>query len=166
MSLQHSHESTDFQKKTFPIVVVCDGLESPANVGALFRLCDALGIQEIIFCNASFNINSNRLKRTSRNTHTEVPYSFETDILSALKTLQKKEYQLIALEITKSSTPIHSLSVENKKRALIIGNEQNGVSEAVLDLINTHIHIEMYGNNSSMNVIQAAAIALHSLTKL
>lgn len=166
MTLQHSHESTDFVKKTFPIVVVCDGLESPANVGALFRLCDALGIQEIIFCNASFNIHSNRLKRTSRNTHTEVRYSFGADILSELENLQKKEYQLIALEITKSSIPIDALSEKNKKIALIIGNEQNGVSEAALKFTKIHTHIEMYGANSSMNVIQATAIALHSLTKL
>lgn len=166
MTLQHSHKSTDFVKKMIPIVVVCDGLESPANIGALFRLCDAMGVQEIIFCNSSFDIHSNRLKRTSRNTHTIVQYSLGADILSELKSLQKQKYQLIALEITKNSIPIQSLSVESNKIALIIGNEKNGVSEAVLQLTKTHTHIEMYGANSSMNVIQATAIALHSLTKL
>ena len=48
---------------------------------------------------------------------------------------------------------------------LIIGNENHGVSDDLLRQSDIVLHIEMYGNNSSMNVTHAAAIALYELTK-
>jgi tRNA G18 (ribose-2'-O)-methylase SpoU len=49
--------------------------------------------------------------------------------------------------------------------ALIIGNENFGLSKTVLDQCHDVLHIEMYGQNSSMNVVQATSIALYELCK-
>ncbi len=45
--------------------------------------------------------------------------------------------------------------------ALIVGNESLGVSQTALDKCSTSVHIDMYGNNSSMNVSSALAIVLY-----
>ena len=49
--------------------------------------------------------------------------------------------------------------------ALIVGDENFGVSEAALEGSDTIIHIEMFGKNSSMNMVQATNIALYQTTK-
>ncbi|HCY81920.1 MAG TPA: RNA methyltransferase, partial [Xanthomarina gelatinilytica] len=43
--------------------------------------------------------------------------------------------------------------------------ENFGISETVLTLSDAIIHINMFGQNSSMNVVQATSIALYEITK-
>jgi len=164
MTSQHSHSTTPFVPKQFPIVVVCDTIESPANIGALFRTCDAFGVQEIIFCGSKIDFSSSRLKRTARTTNEKIEFSCKTDIYEELTRLKKVGYELIALEISEKSIPISKLNCNASKIALVLGNEKNGISEDILKSVSQIVHIEMYGKNSSMNVVQAAGIALYSLT--
>ena len=164
MPSQHTHTTTNFSVKKFPIVLICDGVQSPSNIGSLFRICDALGISEIIFCDAIINIKSSRLQKTARSTQRKIIYSESESIKTSLEHLKNKGYKIVALEITDSSIAIENFSLPlNQKVALVIGNEQKGISKEVLQNDPTTVHIEMYGENSSMNVVQAATIALHSI---
>jgi len=165
MSEQHSHQTTPFVEVTKDIIIICDGLQSPANIGALFRLGDAFGIKEIVFCNASIDFDSNRLKRTARNTVARVSHRVSEDIMLEINQLLKHGYQPVALEITDTSMPLQAFTAETAKGLfLVIGNEKHGISAEILELIPA-VHIEMFGRNSSMNVIQATAIALYALTR-
>jgi len=164
MSNQLNHTNTRFTKNNFPIVLICDGVQSPANIGSLFRISDALGIEKIIFCNASINLSSTRLLRTSRNTHKKVVHISSDNCLEEINALKQKGYRLLALEITDNSIPIEDISIDkNEKIAIIIGNEQHGISEEILNQIPISTHINMYGENSSMNVVQATSIALYNM---
>lgn len=166
MSIQLTHKNSSFLNKTFPIVLVCDGVKSPSNIGSLFRICDALGVSEIIFCNTELNINSSRLQKTARNTQKRVSYLKSEDIIATITNLEKEDYLITALEITDTSTSLENFSgSNNQKIALVIGNEQQGISERVLQKITQIIHIDMFGENSSMNVVQATSIALYSIIK-
>lgn len=163
--LQHNHDSTPFSEKTHQIVVICDGMQSPANIGAIFRLCDAFGVSELI-SNTPINRYSNRLRRTARNTENTIKYSISEDLIKSLHTFEKDGFITVALEISEKSVPISKLALLKKNKiALVIGNERMGVSEGLLNEVKETVHIEMYGKNSSMNVAQATAIALYELTK-
>ncbi|MFC7357130.1 TrmH family RNA methyltransferase [Jejudonia soesokkakensis] len=165
MATQHSHHSTPFSKQRKDLILLCDGIQSPANIGALFRLSDALGVAKIIFCNTTIDFTSNRLLRTARNTVSKVPHLVsEKTTLSELEALKTVGYTTIALELTDQSTPLKEFSAKTKKIALVIGNERHGVSKDVLLNVDQSIYIEMFGENSSMNVAQATAIALYALT--
>ena len=83
-----------------------------------------------------------------------------------IQELKAENYTLIALEITEKSIPISELKLEkNSKIAIVIGDENHGVSASILEQCDTVVHIEMYGQNSSMNVVQATSIALYEFTK-
>ena len=47
--MQLTHENTDFEKKNFPITLVCDHIYFQQNIGSLFRIAEAFGIEKIIF---------------------------------------------------------------------------------------------------------------------
>lgn len=80
--------------------------------------------------------------------------------------LKEEGYEIMALEITENSTSIDMFNFSKLKNvALIVGEENVGVSKNILQLCNQQIHINMFGNNSSMNVAQATAIALYEITK-
>ena len=162
--MQLNHYNTNFKKQTFPITIVCDNVNNAPNIGSLFRIADAFGVQELIFCGDDIPLGK-RMKRTSRSTEKFVNYRLASDIESVIQDLKNKDYQLIALELTEHSLPITNLSIDkNSAIALVIGNENFGVSENVLKTVDQSIHIPMYGENSSMNVVQATAIALYEIT--
>ena len=162
--MQLNHYNTSFTKKTFPITVICDNVTNAPNLGSLFRICDAFGVEELILCG---DVSLGRkIRKTSRATEKTVSHQICKSTLDAVNRLKNKGYQIISLEITSTSKPLHSTTFSKEKPiALIIGDENFGVSENILNLSNTIIHIDMFGQNSSMNVTQAATITLYEMIK-
>lgn len=161
---QLDHYSTKFTKRTFPITVVCENITNAANLGSLFRTSDAFGIEKLILCGQSISLGR-KMTKTSRATEKIVNYEICDLALKAIKDLISKGYNIISLEITDKSKSINECKFSNERPiALILGDENLGISEEILDLSDSIIHIEMYGNNSSMNVVQAANIALYEIT--
>jgi len=162
--MQLTHANTHFEKRSFPITLVCDHIYFQQNLGSLFRIGEAFGIEKIIFIGKDIPLNPRKINKTSRSTHLQIPHSIIEETTEAIALLQE-EYHIIALEITSTSNPIQQLSVpKNKKVALLIGNEIEGVSASLLAIANQITHITMYGNNSSMNVVQATSIALYEIS--
>ena len=163
--MQLNHYNTNFQQRTFPITVVCDNVTNAPNLGSLFRICDAFGIQELILCGKHIPLGR-KMTKTSRATENVVKYSTHENTIEVITALKQEGNQLIALEITESSQPIYNFNASsNQNIVLIVGDENFGISDDVLKLCDSIIHIPMYGQNSSMNVVQATNIALYEITK-
>lgn len=163
--MQLNHYNSTFKKQKFPITLICDNVTNAPNIGSLFRISDALGVEELIFCGENLQL-SKRMKKTSRSTEKYVSHKVESDILQVVTSLKAKRYFIIALEITDSSTSLDDFTLNtNQPIALIIGNENIGVSEDILKLADEIVHIKMFGENTSMNVVQATSITLYELTK-
>tara|TARA_R100001369_G_scaffold20091_2_gene36868 strand:- start:56084 stop:56608 length:525 start_codon:yes stop_codon:yes gene_type:complete len=166
LSIQLDHSTHSELNEKFPIVILADNITGEANIGSLFRLADAFNIEKIIFTGTPINIKSNRLKRTARNTFETVSYSFEEEIITVIEKYRESGYTPFALEITSDSCALEDYKLTKKtKILLIIGNERHGISKLVLETVPTKLHISMFGNNSSMNVSQAAGIALYEFSK-
>ncbi|SEK28556.1 SpoU rRNA Methylase family protein [Aquimarina amphilecti] len=166
MPTQLTHETTVFIKKQFPITLICDQVNSPANIGSIFRIADSFGVEQIYFCGQDITVISKRMERTARSTHKTIPYQHQENILPLIDKLKIDGYKIIGLEITENSVPVsEKLFSPSDKIALVIGEEKLGISENVLSKVMKNIHINMYGTNSSMNVATATGIALYEITK-
>jgi len=163
--LQLTHYTTNFKKRTFPITLVCENVTNAPNIGSLFRIADAFGIEKIVFCASEIPMGR-KMTKTSRATEKSVPFEISENPLLVINKLKNKGYKILSLEIADNSTSIHSCQFSKEQPiALVIGDENFGVSENILKLSNSIIHIDMYGQNSSMNVVQATNIALYEITK-
>ncbi|MGL5112386.1 MAG: TrmH family RNA methyltransferase [Flavobacterium sp.] len=164
--MQLDHESVPFQPQSFPIVLVCDGLMFQSNIGSIFRISEAFGVEKIFFFGPEIQMNPRKINKTSRNTHLHVPYQLCDSKDVVLDFLISNNFEIIALEISSQSVPLENVSLpENKKIALLVGNEIEGISECFLKSSHQIAHITMFGKNSSMNVVQATGIALYEITK-
>lgn len=163
--MQLTHDTTTFKKQKFPIIVLCENVSNAPNIGSLFRICDTFGIQEIVFNGDESSILSRKMKKTSRATEKYVTYKVISDLETYLLEI-KQEHQLIALEITNNSSSIQKHRFDfSKPIVLLLGDENFGISEKTLNFCDEVIHIDMFGENSSMNVVQAANIAIYEITK-
>ncbi|GAA4302152.1 TrmH family RNA methyltransferase [Aestuariibaculum suncheonense] len=162
--MQLTHYTSNFSKRKFPITVVGDHVTNAPNIGSLFRMCDAFGVEKLILCGDGITLGRKTAK-TSRATEKVVPYEICESAISVIKSL-KKDHYIIALEITNSSQPIHNFQFpKDQPIALVVGDENFGVSDAILEIADAVIHIDMFGHNSSMNVVQATNIAIYEITK-
>lgn len=163
---QHTHRTTPFKKREFPIVIICDGVQGPANIGSLFRVSDAFGVSELVFMAGDISMQSPRMRKTSRDTYKKVSWSESDNPAKLLEHYREAGYILVALEISSKSKELSGFNWDkDQKIALIVGNEQHGISQEVLSLADHVLHIELFGENSSINVSHAAAIALYELTR-
>ena len=163
--MQRNHYNTNFSKKQFPVVVICDNISNASNIGSLLRTADTFGIEKLIFCGEGIAMSRKAIK-TSRATEKVVPFEMNADIQIEINKYKKDKYKIIALEITTKSIPLTNYCFSSDMPlVIIIGDENFGVSEAVLSLCDQTLHIDMFGQNSSMNVVHATSIALYEITK-
>jgi tRNA G18 (ribose-2'-O)-methylase SpoU len=163
--VQLTHEENQFKQTQFPITLVCDNIYFQQNIGSLFRISEAFGIEKIIFLGKDIPLNPRKINKTSRSTHLHLPHSVMEENEEVVNYLQENNYEIISLEIASSSKALKEVVLPaNKKIALILGSEIDGVSEELLAISNQIVHINMFGKNSSMNVVQAASIALYEFT--
>lgn len=163
--MQLTHYNSTFKTKSFPITLVCDGVTNAPNIGSLFRIADAFGVEKIIFCGTHIPIGR-KIKKTSRATEKVVPFETHTHIESVITSLKSEGYCIMSLEITSESKLLNEIEFKRHKHiALIVGDENFGVSDKVLEQSDEVFHINMFGTNSSMNVVQATNIALYEMTK-
>jgi tRNA G18 (ribose-2'-O)-methylase SpoU len=127
-------------------------------------VADAFGVEQIVFLNMTDGLGK-RFKKTSRSAEKYVPYLISDNFEAIYGDLKKRHYQFLALEITHQSLPLNEFKLtKDQPVALIVGGENMGISDSILNEVETHLHISMYGVNSSMNVVQSAAIALYELS--
>ena len=161
---QKNHYNSTFNQIKFPIILVCDNISKAPNIGSLFRIADALGVQKLIFCGENIPLGK-RMTKTSRATEKVVDHEIQENALDVINNLKSQNYAIVSLEITTNSKPLNKHRFQKQPMALVIGDENYGVSDAILALSDHVIHIEMFGHNSSMNVVQATSIALYEITK-
>ncbi|MBU3821518.1 TrmH family RNA methyltransferase [Flavobacteriaceae bacterium XHP0103] len=163
--MQLTHYNTNFSKRTFPIILVCDNVTNARNIGSLFRIADAFGVEKLLLCGEYISLGRKMLK-TSRATEKVVDFEIKVSTIATVEDLKQKGYQIISLEITENSIPLHAYQFSKENPiVLVVGDENFGVSNEILELSDAIIHINMFGNNSSMNVVQASNIALYEITK-
>ena len=163
--MQLDHYSSKFIKRQFPIVLICDAISNAPNIGSLFRTADAFGVAKLYLCGDYVPLGR-KMTKTSRATEKAVLYELIPEASTVVADLKKQNYQIISIEITSDSIPIHKLTINsNQPIAIVIGAENFGISETLLNQSDAVVHIDMYGQNSSMNVVQATSIALYEITK-
>jgi len=167
---QLTHTDHKRSDKKFPLYIIANDISSPLNVGSLFRLCDALGIEKLYLCGKTPLPPNAKLRKTSRSSEKYVSYEAYADAELLLATLKKSGALIIALEITSASIAINSAEFQqaisnDRPICLILGTEDAGVNDALLSLAEITVHIPMYGHNSSMNVVSAASIACFEIIR-
>ncbi len=162
--LTHNQVKNTVTKKE--IIVVSDNIRTPENVGMLFRISEAFGVKKVILVGDSPNLSNKKVIRTARSTEKELEISFEENSKEILHNLKENNFQLIGLELTDTSKEITKYNFSKiQKIALFIGAERYGIDADVLTQLNDCVHINLFGKNSSVNVVNALGIALFEMTR-
>ena len=149
-----------------PLRLLAHDVDIALNVGALFRIADALGVEHIHLTGTSPLPPDPKIRKTSRSAERHVGWSSADDPLAVVAALRSQGWTIVSLELSTGSIPLHELALAPGDRVcLIVGAENAGVSQALLDASDVTVHIPMRGHNSSMNVANACAIATYEIAR-
>lgn len=147
--------------KKNPVYIILDNVLDTYNIGAIFRLAEAVAAEEVIICGESETPPNSRIKKASINTTEWVRWRYEKTTVSAIKDLrsQIKDIKIYAVEQDARSVPYDSVDYTFPV-ALVVGHETTGVSKEVLDIVDGILEIPMWGINISLNVMVSLGIVL------
>ncbi len=149
-----------------PLRLLAHDVGIAANVGALFRLADALGVEHVHLSGASPVPPDPKIRKTSRSAERHVAWSYDADPLAVVAALKGRGWRVVSLELSTRSVALDTLPVAPGDRVcLVLGAEDAGVCQALLDASDATVHIPMRGHNSSMNVATACAIATYEIAR-
>ena len=104
------------------------------------------------------------MQKVSLGAEDSVDWEQAKNAWQTIEKLRKQGFQIVALELTKGSVDVNIFK-SKKKIALIVGNEVDGVSPALLKRSDAIVHIPMKGIKESLNVSVAFGIAAYELMK-
>ena len=142
--------------KTDDLVLALDNINDPGNLGTIIRLCDWFGIEQLVCSNETVDCFNSKVVQASMGSLTRVAVSY----LDLKKYLQNASVPIFVadmdgLDVYKTKLPDSAL--------LVLGNEANGISDEIKQLVTTKITIPRFGafqQTESLNVATASAILL------
>ena len=150
------------------LFLIIHNVRSAHNVGSLFRTADGMGVSKVFLTGYTgapvdrFNRKDTKIAKVSLGAEDIVPWE-KRDITELITEFKKNGVEVVALEQTARSVPLHTYKRKGAA-VLIVGNEIEGVTEDVLSLCDVVVEIPMKGRKESLNVSNAGAIALWSIS--
>lgn len=142
-------------------IVVIDGVVDTTNIGAIFRSATALGIDGILLTPTACDPLNRRAVRVSMGTIFQVPWTWITEPLTALRDYG---FRTAALALTDRSVPLDHEALKREPRlALIMGTEGDGLAHDVIADADYTVRIPMQHDVDSLNVAAATAVACWEL---
>ncbi len=145
------------------LLLVLDGVSNPHNLGAIARSAAFFGAGGLVFHEVPEQaFPSDAAYRTAEGglEHLEL---FKTRTLRQALLALGMHYRTVAATLTPDAAPLQTLP-RDRPVALVLGNEEHGISAASLEACRRRVRILGAGRVQSLNVAQAAAVLLAALT--
>lgn len=138
------------------LIIALDDVRDPGNLGTIIRLCDWFGVKDLVCSPTTVDCYNPKVVQASMGSLTRVNVSYldlkdfiSSTSLDVFGTFMEGE------NIYKTQLPENGV--------VVLGNEANGISEAIKSIVKMKITIPQYGDvnsTESLNVANAAAIVL------
>ena len=143
-------------------IVILDKVMNPTNVGAIIRSAAALGMDAVLLTPGCSDPLYRRAARVSMGTVFQIEWTFLND--DSLDEIKALGFKTAAMALKDNSLSVNdSRLINEKKLALVMGTEGDGLSDKTISDCDFTVKIPMYHGVDSLNVAAASAVAFYQL---
>ena len=146
-----------------PLIVICDELTDPHNLGAILRSAECAGAHGVIIPKRRSVGLTAVVAKASAGAVEYMKVARVTNITAAIEELKKRGVWVFGTA-AEGSIPMYQADLKGAA-AIVIGNEGDGVSQLVRKSCDVMVHIPMKGRISSLNASAAASILLYEAVR-
>mgnify|MGYP003676163608 FL=1 len=141
-------------------ILALDDVRDPGNMGTIIRLCDWFGVRQLVCSENTVDCFNPKVLQATMGSITRVNIVY-TDLLQFIKSSELSVYGTFM-----DGENVHVTKMP-EKGILVMGNEANGISKEIADLVNHKITIPQFGGQKteSLNVATATAIFLNEIRR-
>ena len=146
-----------------PLIVVCDEISDPHNLGAILRTAECAGAHGVIIPKRRSAGLTAIVAKTSAGAVSYVPVARVANISATLKDLKKQGIWVFGTA-AEGTTALYDADLKGPA-AIVIGSEGDGMTRLVRENCDFLVSIPMKGRISSLNASAAAAILLYEAVR-
>jgi 23S rRNA (guanosine2251-2'-O)-methyltransferase len=147
------------EKGEAPLVVICDEITDPHNLGAIIRTAECAGAHGIIIPKRRSSGLTAVVAKASAGAMEYMPVARVSNLTAAIKTLKDGGVWVYGTAAD-GATPLHSTDLTGPA-AIVIGSEGAGMGRLVSEACDFMVSIPMKGKINSLNASNACAILLY-----
>lgn len=138
-----------------PMLVICDSVEDPHNLGAIIRSADCAGFHGLIIPKRHNATLTATVAKASAGAISHLRIAKVANLATTIEALKKQNIWIYGADMDGSAYYETDL---RGPIAIVLGNEGDGISRLVEEKCDFRISIPLYGHVDSMNVSAAAAV--------
>lgn len=155
---QREGQLQDILQTECPFIIALENLQDPGNLGTIIRTAEGAGVTGIIMSRDTVDIYNSKVVRSTMGSIFRVPFVYVENIIDAAK-------QMRQMGIHTYGGHLHGDNAYNQNykepSAFFIGNEGNGLTRQLTDVLMHRITIPMEGNVESLNAATAATVLMY-----
>lgn len=134
------------------LVAVLDSIRSALNVGTMMRSADGAALDHLYLGGLTAPADNPKVVKTALGAQDSVATTSFLDTTEAIDKLRRDGFQIWAIDFTQVSTPLQTITSRPSKLAFVVGNERAGVDPTILAGADRHVHLDMHGRKTTLNV--------------
>ena len=149
------------KEKEKSVVLVLDHIKDVGNFGSIIRSAAALGVDSIFVASDNQAPVNGAVFKVSAGNISKVDIVRVSNISQLVDRLKENDYWIYSLDMSEDEkSNIYKINFD-KKTAIILGSEEDGVSQKILEKSDFIVSIPMENNVESMNAAVSSAIAVY-----
>ena len=142
------------------LFLALDGIRDPGNLGTILRIADWFGVDAVLASPDTVDRYNPKVVQATMGAIFRIRF-VTADLPSALRTIRQEGGKVYGTFLDGEN--IFSQELTNGSDApavLVVGNEANGISAPVAEVVSARLTIPRYGHGESLNAAVATAVAI------
>ena len=142
------------------LVVICEEVRDPGNLGTIIRAADAAGADAVVLTGRTVDPYNPKVVRATTGSLFHLPVAVGVELPTAVERAHEAGVRVIAADVGGSDF-LASRELLSEPTAWLFGNEARGLEESALGLADLSLRLPIYGSAESLNLATAASVCLY-----
>lgn len=144
------------------LVVICEEVRDPGNLGTIIRAADAVGADAVVLTGRTVDPFNSKVVRATTGSLFHVPFAVDADLADVVGRARGAGLRVFAADVKGDDLlTARSEGALSGPTAWVFGNEARGLSDEARGLSDRALKLPIYGHAESLNLATAASVCLY-----